>query len=172
MQIFTLTGEPTHSALKVTCTLVILFFTWKVKYPLHFSFVKPITQQYESRNPWNYQCNQSSHYEKHERCHVPQLYQLLPESEAPIVLLCQLCSMRYTVVLNQDLFKKHFCNQGSHYEKYRQFPLYKGSHHMQPPNRHFLLSAKMNRTEKRILVSPRRMHCTYCGIPQGTLGLK
>ena len=31
-----------------------------------------------------------------------------------------------------------------------------------------LLSAKMNGTQRRTLVSPRKMHYVYCGIPQGT----
>ena len=44
----------------------------------------------------------------------------------------------------------------------------KGSHHMLPPNRHLLLSTKKNGTQSRTLVSPRRMHCMYCGMPKGT----
>ena len=44
----------------------------------------------------------------------------------------------------------------------------KGSHHVLPPNRHLSLSAKMNGTQRRTLVSPRRMHCMYCGMPKGT----
>ena len=43
---------------------------------------------------------------------------------------------------------------GSHYEIYGQFQLHKGSQHVQSPNRHFSLSAKMNGTERRTLVSP------------------
>ena len=31
---------------------------------------------------------------------------------------------------NQELFRKHLCNQSSCYEKYGQFPLRKGSYHM------------------------------------------
>ena len=50
---------------------------------------------------------------------------------------------------NQESFKKHLCNQGSYYEKYGQFPLRKGSHHVQPPNHCFSLSARMNGTQKR-----------------------
>jgi len=38
---------------------------------------------------------------------------------------------------------------------------------MQPPNQHFSLSAKMNGTQKRALVSPQRMYFTYCGMPKG-----
>jgi len=36
---------------------------------------------------------------------------------------------------------------------------------MQPPNRHFSLSVKMNGTQRRTLVSP---YCMYCGMPKGT----
>jgi len=130
--------------------------------------------------------------------------------------LCQLCSSRYT----QELYKKHLCNQSSHYQKYewsrmpqlqvpgplisevsitlfyqqfstRYTPIWvktyskstsiikvvtmkniqyacKGSHHMQPPNRHISMLAKMNRTRRRTLVSPWRMHCAYCGMLKGT----
>jgi len=31
-----------------------------------------------------------------------------------------------------------------------------------------VLSEKMNGIQRRTLVSPRRMHCTYCGMPKGT----
>jgi len=36
-----------------------------------------------------------------------------------------------------------------------------------PQNQHFLLSAKMNDTQRRTLVSPLRMPCVYCGMPKG-----
>ena len=39
---------------------------------------------------------------------------------------------------------------------------------MQPPNQRFSLSAKLNGTQRMTLVSPRRMHYTYCGEPKGT----
>ena len=39
---------------------------------------------------------------------------------------------------------------------------------MLPPNQHFSLSAKMNGTQRRTLVSPSRMHCMYWGMPKGT----
>jgi len=29
--------------------------------------------------------------------------------------------------MNQEVFEKHLCNKSSHYEKYGQFPLHKGS---------------------------------------------
>ena len=71
-------------------------------------------------------------------------------------------------ISNQELFKKYLWYQNSHYDKYGQFPLWRGSHHMLSPNRHFSLSAKMNGTQRRTLVSPWRMHRTYCGMPKGT----
>ena len=43
---------------------------------------------------------------------------------------------------------------------------------MLPPNRYLLLSAKVNGTQRRTLVSPRRMHCVYCGMPKGTYRAK
>ena len=52
---------------------------------------------------------------------------------------------------------------------YGQFMLRsQGSHHVLPPYRHLSLSAKMNYTQRRILVSPRRMCCTFCGMPKDT----
>ena len=39
---------------------------------------------------------------------------------------------------------------------------------MLPPNQHFFLSAKVNGTQRRTLVSPRKMHGTYCGMPKDT----
>ena len=44
----------------------------------------------------------------------------------------------------------------------------KGSHQVLPPNRHLSLSAKINGTQTRRLVSPWRMHCVHCGMPKGT----
>jgi len=45
------------------------------------------------------------------------VYQLLSEKKT---LCCQLYSTSST---NQQLFKKNFCNQSSHYENYRRFLL-------------------------------------------------
>jgi len=41
--------------------------------------------------------------------------------------------------------------------------------HMLLPNWHFSLSAKIDGTQRRALVSPWRMHCAYCGICQKAL---
>ena len=49
--------------------------------------------------------------------------------------------------MNQEPFEKYLCNQGSHYEKYGRFPLHKESHHLQPLNQCFSLSAKINGTQ-------------------------
>jgi len=66
---------------------------------------------------------------------------------------------------NQELFVKHLYNQGSPLWK---FPLCKGSHHVQPPNQCFLLSAKMNGAQRRTLLNLWRMHCMYCSMPKVT----
>ena len=70
--------------------------------------------------------------------------------------------------MNQEVFEKHLGNKSSHYEKYGRFlVMRKGSHHVQPPNKCFSLSSKMNGKQRRTLVSPWRMHCTCC-MPKGT----
>ena len=52
--------------------------------------------------------------------------------------------------------------------KIQKISIMKGSHHVLLPNRHFSLSAKMNGTQRRTLVSPWRTHCMYCSMPKGT----
>jgi len=70
---------------------------------------------------------------------------------------------------NQELFEKNLRNQVATMKNADNFSLRKGSHHMQPPNWHFSLSAKMNGTQRRTpVVSPWRIHCTYCSMPIGT----
>jgi len=39
--------------------------------------------------------------------------------------------------MNQQLFKKNFCNQSSHYENYGRFPLQMEAIMCLPQNRHF-----------------------------------
>jgi len=64
---------------------------------------------------------------------------------------CQLCMVKLLhSSKNQELFKKHVCNQSSYYKNKENF---KGSHHVQPPSKHFFLSAKINGTQKKILVN-------------------
>jgi len=65
---------------------------------------------------------------------------------------------------NQELFEKCLCNQGSHHENYGRFLLCKGSHHVQPPNQYFLLSAKMNGTQRRTLGKSLKnvLHVLWC----------
>jgi len=61
------------------------------------------------------------------------------------------------------------------YTKIRNFELRwlrilvrKGSHHMLPWNQQFLLSAKMNGTQRRTPASLWRMHYAYCSMLKGT----
>jgi len=62
----------------------------------------------------------------------------------------------YTAVRINDCLKKNLCNQSSHYENYRRFPLWMEAITCLP---HFLWWAKMNGTQRRALVSLWRMHC-------------
>jgi len=72
-------------------------------------------------------------------CRAAQLYCL--NYEVSIMFCCQLCSTGYTAV--------QIGHRSSHYEK-----VMKGSHHMLLPNQQFTLSAKMNGTQRMMLVSP------------------
>ena len=89
------------------------------------------------------------------------------KSEVSIMLHCQLCSTHYTAVWIKTVWKAPLQSKQP-LLKIRMISVTKGSHHVLSPNRHFLLSAKMNGTQRRTLVSPWRMHCTYCGMPKGT----
>jgi len=79
----------------------------------------------------------------------------------------QLCSNRYSGT-NQQLFKKKFCNQSSHYENYRWFLQQMEAITCLPQNQHFSWWTKMNGTQRRAVVSPWRMHCVYSGMAKGT----
>ena len=101
-------------------------------------------------------------------------FEMAPHAPA---ILSEKWNIRYSLLLamfdplhssmNQKLFYKHLCNRSSHYEKYRWYLLRREAitcyHQIDT-----LLSAKMNGTQRRTLVSPWRMHCTYCGMPKGT----
>ena len=86
------------------------------------------------------------------------------KSEVSITLRCRLCSTRYTAVRIKNCLKSTSAIKIATMKNTDYF----GSHHVLPPNRHLSLSAKMNGTQRRTLVSPRRMHCTYCGMLKGT----
>ena len=91
------------------------------------------------------------------------------KSEVSITLHCRLCLTCYTILRIMNRSKNTSTIKVATMKNTNNF-CYKveGSHHMLPPNQHFSLSAKMNGTQRRTVVSPRRMHCTYCGMPKGT----
>ena len=74
-------------------------------------------------------------------------YEFLP---LRFVVTCQLCSTRYTVVRIKN------CSKSTSEIKVATMMIFvmKGSQHALPPNQHLSLSAKMNGTQRRTLVSP------------------
>ena len=104
-------------------------------------------------------CNPRIPKERNSTAH-PNYINYHLKSEISIMLRCQLCSTCYTAV-------RHLYNHNSHYENTDDFR-FKGKPSCALPNRHLLLSAKMNGTQWRTLVSPCRMHCIYCGMSKGT----
>jgi len=114
---------------------------------------------------WIKNCSKS----KSESSHYKNIMVL----HAPVIIWnrsihCPSPSAMFDSSTNQELFEKHLCNKSSCYENTDNFLLCKGSHHMQRPNLCFSLSAKMNGTQRRTLVSPWRMHCTYYDMPKDT----
>ena len=99
---------------------------------------------------------------------VPRAPQLSSETEVSIALLCQLCSTCYTAVQIKKCLKSTSVLKVATMKNTDDFSFRKESHHVQPPNQRFSLSAKMNGTQRRTLVSPWRMHFTYSGMPKGT----
>ena len=73
------------------------------------------------------------------------------------MLPCQLCS----TITKQELFKKHPCNQSSHYEKYRRFPLQRKPSHTTTKLTPFAVSKDEWDTKEDT------GKCTYCGMPKG-----
>ena len=82
---------------------------------------------------------------------VPRAPHLSSETEVYITLLYQLC---YTVVRIKKCLKSTSVLKVATMKSMDDFSLRKGSHHVQPPNQRFSLSAKMNGTQRRTLVSP------------------
>ena len=72
------------------------------------------------------------------------------KSEISIKLHCQLCSTHHTALQIKNYLKRTSTIKVVTMKN----SVMKGSHHMPLSNRHFLLSAKMNGTQRRTLVSP------------------
>jgi len=109
--------------------------------PLHSSMNQELLEKYV--------CNQSSHYEKYDGTACPS-YHLKLKNPFPFSVSLSMFNLLHSS-MNQKLFEKHCCDQGSHYENHGRFLLHKGSHHVQPPNQCFSQSAKMNGTQRRTL---------------------
>ena len=66
---------------------------------------------------------------------------------------------------NQEVFEKHLCNKSNHYEKDGQFFVTQRKPSCATTK---LMLFTVSKDEWRTLVSPCRMHYTYCGMPKGT----
>ena len=64
------------------------------------------------------------------------------------------CSTRYTAVQIKNCSKGTPAIKVATMENTDDFRYRKGSHHVLPPNQHFSLSAKVNGTQRRTMVSP------------------
>ena len=79
------------------------------------------------------------------------------KSEVSITFRCQLCLTHHTAIWINYCSKSTVATM----KNVSVISVMKGNHHVQLPNWHFSMSAKMNGMQRRTLVCPRRMHCTY-----------
>ena len=91
--------------------------------------------------------------------------QLSSETEVSIALLCQLCSTCYTAVRIKKCLKSTSVLKVATMKNTDDFSLRKGSHHVQHQINAFHCQSG---TQRRTLVSPWRVRCTYSGTPKGT----
>ena len=80
---------------------------------------------------------------------------------------CQLCSTRYTALQIKNYSKSTPEIKVATMKNMDDFH-YQGKSSSATTKLTLLLSAKMNGTQRRTLVSPWRMQCMYCGMPKGT----
>ena len=72
-------------------------------------------------------------------------------------------------ITNKEKYKKHLCNQSSHYRKYRQLAnTATGKPHHAITNQHLVLSVKRTGMQRRTKASPRYMYWMYCSWRKGT----
>jgi len=117
----------------------------RVRYPLRFfvCHVHPVIQQYENV------CNHCSRYVEIRWCLMPQLSSEIEVSISLVFLT------HYTIVRIKNCLKSTSAIKVATMKNTDDFHYtIKGSHHVQPPNQHSSLSAKMNGTQRRTLVSP------------------
>jgi len=155
-----------HKVVNVPRTLIYIW-EWSIHYGTMFTPLNSSTNQELFKK---YVCNQSSHYEKYGWCCMPwlssKLKYLLPFSFSHVRLVTH---QQYKSKTVWNYLKVATINILTVVD---DFPLHKGSHRLQPPNQCFSLPAEMNGTQRKALVSPWRMHCTYCGMQKGTAPAK
>jgi len=133
-----------------------LFKNRSIHYGLLSAIFNPLHSSTSQELVENHLCNQCSQYENNGRCHSPQLYLLLSESEASIVNYCilnLLHSQRSTSVIKVATLKN------ANDFRYTKKPLHATSK---------VTLFTVSKDEWRTLVSLWKMHCTYCGMPKGT----
>ena len=106
-------------------------------------------------------------YRKKKWCCASSYINYHLKSEVPITLCCWLCSTCYIAVRIKNCSKSTSAIRVATM-KYTDDFCFEGKPSRATAKSTLSLSAKMNGTQRRTLVSPRRMYCTYCGMLKGT----
>ena len=144
-----MTGEPTHTASEMAPRAPAI-----VKYPLRF--VVSLLYSIRIKN-----CSKS----------IPK--EIVPRTPIILIIVWKVkYLLRFAVGYVQPVTQQYGLKSTSAIKiatmKIRTIPFSKGSHHVLAPKRHLSLSAKRMGHQRRTLVSPWRMYCTYCGMPKST----
>ena len=147
-----------------------LIIVWKVKYPLRFvvSYVQRIVRSISNQELFEkHLCNPRIPKERNGATR-PSYISYRLKSKVSIMLLCRLCSTRCTAVRIKNCLKSTSAIKIAIMKKNTDDFHYEGKPSCATAKIDTSLSAKMNETQRRTLVSPWRMHCTHCGMPKGT----
>ena len=117
------------------------------------AILNPLCSIFESRTVQKAPLHTKTHSKRNDAAR-PSYINYRMKSEVSITLRCWLCSTRYTTVRIKNCLTSTSAIKIAAMKNTDDFRYMKGSHHVLSPNRHFSLSAKMNGTQRRTLVSP------------------
>ena len=162
-----------HQIVMVSRTHWIIVWKWSIHCASLSAMLKPLcSKQIQNCMKSTSVTKAATIKQKYKWSHTPQLQVPLPsiiiwKVKYPLRFLSTILDSLHTN-MNYDLVEKHLCNQGSHYEKYRQFPLLMQRKPSCATTKLTHFDIRMEYKLRRTLVSPWRMHCAYCSMLKGT----
>ena len=148
-----MTGKPTYTASEWRLAPQLSSEERSIHYTSLSPMFNPLHSIFESRTVRKVPLHTETHSERNGAT-CPSYINCHLKSEVSIMLCCWLCSTHYTTVRTRNCLTSTSAIKIATMKITDDFCYAKGSHHVLSPNRHFSLSAKMNGTQRRTLVSP------------------